>query len=166
MVWFFGAFGQTGGVDLDGPAPAFVVERTDGESFELRQHRGEIVVLNFWASYCPPCRAEAPVLSRAHRLLGSRGLVLGLAVDRRSIPTAARLGMDYPQAVAPPELLTAYKVTMLPTTVVVAPDGQVVASFVGEITDSQITSAIEEATSNVTLRDTSGMPEQLAADLR
>lgn len=63
------------------PVPNFRFE-LDGRQLELADFRGQVVLLNFWATWCPPCVAEMPSLERLHQRLGDRGLfVLGVSVD-------------------------------------------------------------------------------------
>ena len=61
-------------------APDIDLERLDGERVRLSELRGQVVVLNFWASWCPPCRAEMPALQALHEQRGSQGVVV-LAVN-------------------------------------------------------------------------------------
>jgi cytochrome c biogenesis protein CcmG/thiol:disulfide interchange protein DsbE len=136
-------------------APALTAERADGGHFELSEHRGEVVVVNFWATWCPPCREEAPVLARVHeRIAEEGGLVIGLSADEAPLgevaKVARKLGMTYPIAYADPTLRRTYRVQVLPTTYVVAPDGTVARSFVGAVSESELTTAVEQA------RDPSG----------
>lgn len=144
-VWWWGS--RLGGDALSsGPAPALTTTLSDGTPFDLAAQRGQVVVLNFWAAWCPPCRAEAPALSRVHHAVEGRGArVVGLAVDTISLSRAGRLGMDYPQALATEDDLARFGVQMLPTTVVVGADGSIVRSFVGEIDEETLQDVIDDA---------------------
>src|SRR5215475_6624351 len=75
--------GALAAVDVGQPAPALVVQELSGQSFDLAAQRGKVVVLNFWATWCPPCRNEMPVLDAFYRKYRSQGLeLIGISVDR------------------------------------------------------------------------------------
>jgi thiol-disulfide isomerase/thioredoxin len=64
------------------PAPALIVPQLDGRMFDLKALRGKVVIVNFWATWCSPCRAEMPRLDAFYRRYHGRGLeLLGLSVD-------------------------------------------------------------------------------------
>lgn len=139
-----------GGPDEGRAAPALGITLHDGTRFELASQRGHVVVVNFWGTYCPPCRAEAPVLTRAWQRLRSTGDVLiGVAVDRAPLAEVTRfargLGMQYPIAVGPLELLGRFRVRMVPTTVVINGRGIVTRALVGEVSDDSLAEAIAAA---------------------
>jgi thiol-disulfide isomerase/thioredoxin len=70
--------------ELGQAAPALVVQMLDGASFDLAQHRGHVVIVNFWATWCPPCRDEMPVLDAIAERYAARGVeIIGVSVDRR-----------------------------------------------------------------------------------
>jgi peroxiredoxin len=56
------------------PAPDFRLEDTEGEFHRLSDYRGKVVILNFWATWCPPCRDEMPSMQRAWKVLKARGI--------------------------------------------------------------------------------------------
>jgi thiol-disulfide isomerase/thioredoxin len=84
------------------PAPAFVGQTVDGQTLDLSQLRGHVVVVNLWATWCPPCRAEMPMLDAyvlAHRDEGLQ--LVGLSADRhRDLGEVrkAMQGLHYPAA--------------------------------------------------------------------
>src|SRR5688500_13064847 len=64
------------------PAPAFRLQALDGTSLSLADLQGKVVIVNLWASWCPPCLSEMPALERLHRELGKDGaVVVGVAAD-------------------------------------------------------------------------------------
>lgn len=65
------------------PAPALIVRELDGRRFDLAKLRGKVVLVNFWATWCSPCRVEMPTLNAFYRRYHARGLeVLGLSIDQ------------------------------------------------------------------------------------
>lgn len=146
VVFLLGTFGSRRAMPEGEPAPLFQVALRGGGELDLAASRGDVVVLNFWASWCPPCRAEAPVLARAHDRLQREGgaRLVGLAMDARSMPFANRLGMTYPQALATQEIAQSYRVEMLPTTVVIDRAGRVAWSYVGELREDELNDVLDE----------------------
>ena len=128
-----------------GPAPSFAVETLDHGPFSLSSVAGDIVVLNFWATWCGPCRAEMPELSRFARDYPTVHLV-GIAVDSGSAADIARftrqLNMHWPVAVAPEGLQDAYDVRVLPTTVVIDREGQLFHRHIGQLSYSDLVAHI------------------------
>ena len=126
--------------DLPDKAPQFTLATPDGSQVSLSDYRGKTVLLNFWATWCPPCRLEIPAFSR----FAARNpdvVVLGLASDNdpKLVARAAEeLGADYTVLLADPKTLEAYGVTTFPTTVVVGPDGDVRSAYTGIMLDPQL----------------------------
>jgi cytochrome c biogenesis protein CcmG/thiol:disulfide interchange protein DsbE len=70
-------------VDVGQPAPALVARELSGKAFDLAAQRGKVVIINFWATWCPPCRKEMPILDAFYREHHSQGLeMIGISVDR------------------------------------------------------------------------------------
>jgi cytochrome c biogenesis protein CcmG, thiol:disulfide interchange protein DsbE len=78
-----GATGVHAATDVGQPAPALVVKELSGQTFDLAAQRGKVVVVNFWATWCPPCRHEMPAIDAFYRKYHAHGLeVIGVSIDR------------------------------------------------------------------------------------
>ena len=126
-----------------------------GRETSLADYRGKVVVLNVWGSWCPPCRAEAPMLADAARDLRSRGVVF-LGINSRNPERAAprayeqRFKVPYDSIYDPTgRALLAFRGTLpanaIPSTVVVDAEGRVAGSNVGTITRTTLYDLVEDA---------------------
>jgi cytochrome c biogenesis protein CcmG, thiol:disulfide interchange protein DsbE len=83
-VWHFGGrqSGDIAPVNLRRDMPAIVMEQMGGGTWEMDEHRGEVVLINYWATWCGPCREEVPGLIHLQQELGPKGLtVVGVSLD-------------------------------------------------------------------------------------
>ncbi|MBN2264578.1 MAG: TlpA family protein disulfide reductase, partial [Candidatus Aminicenantes bacterium] len=97
-----------------GPAPDFAIQDLAGNSLTLADYKGKVLVVNFWATWCQPCRVEIPDFIDAYRELKAEGLeILGLSVDRMTGPALLEwtrgIGVNYPVALATPQIIGAYE---------------------------------------------------------
>jgi peroxiredoxin len=111
-------------------APDFALKSADGGSVRLKEHRGEVVLLNFWASWCGPCRDEMPLLNRLYQRFRHAGfVVLGVNVDEepgKAAQMAKRLGVTYPVLFDNEKQVSRlYDLRAMPSTVIVDRDGKV-----------------------------------------
>lgn len=129
------------------PAPDFSGPTLDGGTFDLGDHRGDVVVLNVWGSWCAPCRAEAPALAAVAEQTAADGVVF-IGVNTRDTETAARafedeFGVPYPSVVdTDGRRLLAFRDTLppaaIPSTLVVDRDGLMAARVIGEISENSL----------------------------
>jgi cytochrome c biogenesis protein CcmG/thiol:disulfide interchange protein DsbE len=130
-----------GSVLIDQPAPELAAATLDGGRFELADHRGEVVLVNVWASWCPPCVEEFPVLMDAARELGPVGLQV-VGINSQDREQAARDFLDemgaeglFPHVADPDgQVAVDWGVFGLPETFVVDQDGIVRAKVIGLLT--------------------------------
>ncbi len=121
------------------PAPAFALRTLDGKSVRLSELRGRPVILDFWATWCGPCKSSMPHLSAMQSRYRDRGLVvLGVSMDdddpRVVRRYADRLGLTFRVALADDDVLEAYgPIRALPTTVYISRRGEIVRRVVGYV---------------------------------
>ena len=147
----------------DGPATVAVLSRPatdftlplydafDGSSdFRLADYRGKVVVINFWASWCPPCREEAPVLERTWRAYRDQDVIfLGLDIwdtERDARAYMREFDITYPNAIDERgSTAVEYGVTGIPETYFITPDGRISRKVIGAISQSLLEQSITEA---------------------
>ena len=133
------------------PAPDFRLKTFDGRAVSLDDYRGQVVLLDFWATYCSPCVAALPELQALHAKHGSRGFsVVGVTVDDRAAlvqKATSRAKVTYPILQATPEVWNAYKVNALPALILVGRDGRILKRYGGEADKQAMLAEIERAIS-------------------
>lgn len=113
------------------PAPDFALRSLDGQNRRLSEMRGEVVMINFWATWCGPCREEMPLLDRIYQQYHPVGFeVLGVNVDdagsTRAVEMAKNLGVSFPVLFDEAKSVSRlYGIDTMPMTVLIARDGTV-----------------------------------------
>lgn len=116
-------------VDL-GIAPPWTLTGLDGKPVSLSDYRGKVVIIDFWATYCPPCLREIPHYIELQKEYGDKGLVIvGLSADRNGpLPVASfahRMGVNYPMAMLDYDTAEAYNIGAIPAAFVVDREGRI-----------------------------------------
>lgn len=124
-------------------APTFSVTTLDGAPWTLEQQRGRVVLLNFFATWCPPCRAEMPDLVSIAADYRAKGVAtLGLSLDEGGTavvkPFLARYKVDFPVALAQPGSAITAGITGIPVTMILDRSGRVARHYVGMISADQV----------------------------
>lgn len=141
--------GQSGFTRIDKPAPEFTLPLFNGGEFTLSDYLGSPVVINFWASWCPPCREEAPLLESAWRTYKNRD-VMFVGVDirddmRDALAYIREFDITYPNGLDNGGRTTIdYGVVGIPVTFFVNREGTVVRRWVGAINRNQLVTWVEE----------------------
>ncbi len=134
--------------DIGDPVPDFQLVALDGSLMSLSSYRGQVVVLNFFASWCAPCRQEAADLEQAWRKYRGTGVQF-LGIGYKDAPSKAQDFVDtfnitYPIAVETDNLTArAYGVTGVPETFIIDQEGNLVRHFLGAITLEQISQEVD-----------------------
>jgi len=130
-------------------APEFARKALSGQRIDLKDYRGRVVLLNFWATWCVPCQAELPKFEAWQKQYGTERLqVIGVSMDDGEAPvrrTVRRLHLDFPVVMGNARLGNAYgRVLGLPVTFLIDRDGRVVAKIKGEIDMDSFESQVKE----------------------
>lgn len=141
LAW--GLVTNQSGPRSQGPAPDFTLSTFDGQEITLSDFRGQVVVINFWASWCPPCRDEAAYLESTWRSYKEQGVIF-LGVDyvdteREALAYIEEFDISYPNG---PDLRTrisqAYRIRGVPETFFVAKDGTLRGVKIGPLVPPEL----------------------------
>ncbi|MDT8322579.1 MAG: TlpA disulfide reductase family protein [Bacteroidota bacterium] len=131
-------------------APAFSLKDKDGKEVTLASLKGKVVVLNFWATWCPPCRAEIPDFKRVYSAYKDRGVeILGVSLDHKGWsvikPFIKQWDINYPVLLGGVEIARDYgNVRSIPTTFIIDRKGKVVDSHVGAMKEDALIKSFEK----------------------
>ncbi len=132
------------------PAPEFTVTDIQGKSVTLSAFKGKTVLLDFWTTWCPPCRADAPALDKLYRKYGAESLmIIGVSVseDRAIVERFLR---DHPHnfpviLTTENELPSAYQIGVFPTYIVIERDGTLASAVEGDRGFSDLRKLLKKA---------------------
>jgi peroxiredoxin len=137
--------------EVNRPAPAITLATLDGEEVQLSDYEGQVVLVNFWGTWCEPCKRETPALQTAYEELNDQGLVIigvNLTNDEITLGNseadihafAEQYNVTYPIALdRMGEARKAFSVYPLPTSFFIDPYGNIRYVRVGEITTQEVT---------------------------
>ena len=129
--------------------PEFTLYDLNGKPHHLSDYHGKWVVVNYWATWCPPCQEEIPELIHFYDTHKSQAVVLGVDMDMGGISKqrlrtfVSNYMISYPVLEGTRDMDTVGPVPGLPTTYVIAPDGRAVARQVGEVTSDLLDNFIK-----------------------
>ncbi len=137
--------GQSGGTassadtekNVMGKAPDFTLKDIHGRALSLSSLKGKVVLINFWATWCPPCKAEMPSLNKIYNEMKAQGLEVVAVSTDNSLSTIkdflARNRLDFPVLFDESKAVTKqYHVFSMPTTFLIDRNGMIVEKFYGE----------------------------------
>jgi peroxiredoxin len=125
------SFTQSGEEKL---APDFELLTISGEAINLSDSAGRVRLIDFWATWCPPCRDEIPMLNELHQTYRDQGLtILAISDEKADVVRdfAEEIGMVYTNLIDPGEVSEAYRVLGLPTAFLIDQDGRIIDSYMG-----------------------------------
>lgn len=143
------AFPAAGQEDI-GPAPDFALPTLNGETFQLSEYAGQVVVVNFWATWCAPCRIEIPDLIEMQSELGDQGVqVVGISLDHQGREVveefAEEAGFNYPILLDDGEVAAQFGgVYALPTTIIIDKEGMIRRQIPGLVTKQLLTPMLQD----------------------
>lgn len=123
-------------------APDFLLRDIEGKNIQLSQLQGKVVVVEFWATWCPPCKATIPELVAVQKKYASKGLVvLGVSVDEgediqsKLSAFSREHKINYPVLLGSEEVSRAYGIMSIPATFLVAKDRKIISAYKGYFDD-------------------------------
>jgi peroxiredoxin len=117
-------------------APDFTLTSVNGKTITLSQFRGKVILLDFWATWCAPCRSAIPHLKDLYKAYREKGLeIIGLSLDKgnpeRVRKFAANMGIEYTIIMADDDLVKKYGISPIPTTYLIDREGYITNKWIG-----------------------------------
>jgi len=151
LVWAFFGSGQSNALD-------FEATTLEGETIRLSDYEGQVVMLNFWATWCPPCRAEMPAIQDAYEQHADDGFVV-LAINNRETPLqiqqfASAYGLGFPIVLdMDARLQEQFAIRSFPTSIFLNPQGEAYATHSGAVSPQQLEDYIAQGMTGVAVAD-------------
>ena len=139
--------------EINDAAPDFTLKDLTGRNISLSDYKGKVVLLEFWATWCPPCKASVPALVALHKKYEQQGfIVVGVSIDSDSDASekvrqfSASHNINYPVLLANETTPKLYNVISIPTSFLIGKDGNIADIYRGysEAFDSKISARVEK----------------------
>jgi peroxiredoxin len=129
-------------VEVGDQAPDFVLTSLDGKTYQLSELRGQGVFLNFWGTWCPPCKEEMPYMENQYQVFKDRGVeIIAVDIDESELAVKSfvdRYGLTFPVVIDEGEVVNAYDIGPLPTTFLIDENGKIVKKITGRMDEADI----------------------------
>ena len=146
---------KKGEVEINPPsvgdtAPDFTLKGINGNTSSLADYKGKVVMVEFWATWCPPCKELTPILEKIHKKYKDKGFIILALVSEDEGEAAIRsfikeYGITYPVLLADQETMRHYGISSIPVTFIINKEGRVVSMHMGNTQGimQELTSEIE-----------------------
>jgi peroxiredoxin len=136
-------------VAVGAQAPDFALVDMQGKKHQLSDYRGQGVFLNFWGTWCPPCKKEMPYINNQYHQYKDKGVqVLTVDIQESELAVnqfAERLKLDFPIMIdTDKEVMSTYGIDPLPATFLIDKNGEVVEYYTGELTEEKVREFMEK----------------------
>jgi cytochrome c biogenesis protein CcmG/thiol:disulfide interchange protein DsbE len=140
---------KVGDAKSNNPALDFKLKLTDGKEIKLSDKRGKIVIIDFWATWCPPCRRSIPDLIDIQNKYENKVVIIGISLDRDTkpdvVPFIKEYGINYPVAYGTTEVVEAFgDIEAIPTSFIIDKSGRIVDKQIGLVDKSIYINKINE----------------------
>lgn len=130
-------------------APNFDLTSTNGKSIKLSDYRGKVVIVDFWATWCPPCRKGIPDLIELQKEFRNDLVVIGVSLDQDTksdvVPFIKKYGINYPIVYGNNQVIMDYgSINAIPTSFIIDKNGKIVDKHIGLVPKSEYVNKIKE----------------------